>query len=80
MTTTGDPLRFPYMVFARGAGGGATHSLLQSGMPAADPALLGPAELPDLEFAGTDALQDLGLTMGLASEVKTLLPAMPETS
>lgn len=47
------------MVFARRSGGGARHSLIQSGMPAADPALLGPPEPPDLAFAGDEALPRL---------------------
>jgi len=64
-------LRFPYMVFARSSGGGAPYSLIQSGMPPADPRLLG-AELPDLAFAGAEALprlqERLGEHLGVAPE------------
>jgi len=56
-------LRFPYMVFARASGGGASHSLILSGMPAADPELLGPPEPPDLAFAG-EALAELQAALG----------------
>ena len=71
MTEPAPSLRFPYMVFARSSGGGAPCSLIQSGMPPADPRLLG-AELPDLVFAGAEALprlqERLGLHLGLPPE------------
>ncbi len=70
MTEPSPSLRFPYMVFARDSIGAAPCSLILSGMPAPDPALLG-AELPDLGFAG-DALQALqerlGEHLGVAPE------------
>jgi aspartate/methionine/tyrosine aminotransferase len=51
-------LLFPYMFFARRSGGAAPYSLIASGMPPADARLFG-AELPDLDFAGKDALPRL---------------------
>jgi aspartate/methionine/tyrosine aminotransferase len=48
-------LRFPYMFFARRSGGRAPCSLVASGMPPADARLFEP-ELPDLDFAGKEAL------------------------
>ncbi len=59
-----DPLPgFPYMRFARGPAMSAPHSLTQSGMPAADPALLAEAGALDLSYAGADALPRLEETL-----------------
>ena len=64
-------LRLPYMVFARRSGGGAPFSLIQSGMPPADPRLLGGPGgaplVPDLGFAGPALLElEAGLARHLA--------------
>ncbi|MCY2960620.1 MAG: pyridoxal phosphate-dependent aminotransferase [Planctomycetota bacterium] len=45
-------LGFPYMVWARTRSGDARFSMTQSGMPPADPALLGPAPEVELGHAG----------------------------
>ncbi|MCY3004268.1 MAG: pyridoxal phosphate-dependent aminotransferase [Planctomycetota bacterium] len=59
-----DPLPgFPYMRFARGPAMNQPHSLTQSGMPAADPALFGAAGALDLAYAGADALPRLEETL-----------------
>ena len=59
-----DPLPgFPYMRFARGPAMGQPHSLTQSGMPAADPALLEAAGALDLAYAGAEALPLLQETL-----------------
>jgi aspartate/methionine/tyrosine aminotransferase len=71
VTTPPADLRFPYMAFARSAGGRARYSLVSSGMPPADARLFG-AELPDLGFANAEALprlqERLGAHLGVAPE------------
>jgi aspartate/methionine/tyrosine aminotransferase len=60
------------MVFARQGGGDATWSLIQSGMPAADPARLGPPVAfgpADLDFAGAEALPRLQERLGAHLDV-----------
>jgi len=52
-------LAFPYMLFARTQGMAAPFPLTQSGMTPPDAALLGEPELPDLGFAGAEALPSL---------------------
>ncbi len=72
VTHSGDELHFPYMVFARRAGGETSHPLIFSGMPAPDPELFGPPEPPDLGFASVEALplleERLGAYLGVEPE------------
>ena len=64
--------RFPYMAWARNEAARTRHPLSASGMPAPDPALLGPLPGLDLGHPGAEALPDFEAAV---AEVHGVVPA-----